>query len=243
MSFIVDRIRNRRHGKEDPKALKPKDFVNHHCFGGELLADGFISPIVLPKQRIQDLLGSDSVSDMARRCRLSEDDLQKLLDNDFLEPTSLQYYNIAHAYNVSVMWLMGYHTTKERQFGSYDQAMLNALMRRNSTENRLLSAQDKGIFAGTVRKFLEDRAWRQSMDVSNVAARITAKEHLPLSDEELYILEGQPVFLEYMNETTCWGIPNGDDIVTVAGRETIANNQQKYKAYLTPDTAAKFDDE
>ena len=242
MSLLIELIQSKRRKNDDPNKLTQKDMVNHHLFGGDLVADGFISPIALPRQRIQELMGNSTVDEMAKRCHISADDLQKLLDHDFLEPTALQYYNIANAFNVSVMWLMGYHTQKEREIGIYDNALISKLSQRNAAESRLYNIQSKGAVTGLIRKTLENKVHNESLKISNLAARITAKEHLPLSDEELYMLAGQPVYLEYSNEETCWGIPDGDDIVTATGREKIELNEQKYFAYLTPDTSVKFDD-
>lgn len=227
--------------RKESRGLSTADIRNHHCFGGELLADGFISPIVLPRQRIEELMGEISPTEFAGKCRISEDSLRNVMENDFLEPTALEYFSIARTFGVSIMWLMGYHTVKERRIGTYDQALMKRLSQRNMAETRLVSMKKKsGVFVPLIRDYLERKIYTASMNISNLAARITAKEHLPLSDAELYLLTGQPVFLEYPDGITGWGIPDGTNIVTITGTESIELNEQKFFAFLTPDTAAKF---
>ena len=62
-------------------------------------------------------------------------------------------------------------------------------------------------------------------------------EHLPLTNEELYKMTGQPAFLELSNGEVAWGIVRKEDIVTATGTYDILNNGDQYQAYITPDTA------
>lgn len=218
----------------DPNEVKPKDLINHHCFGNELLLTGFVCPVALPKDRIEELMEGLSASEMAMRCNMAEDDLQRLLLHEYVEPSPLQYYSIARACRVSVMWLMGYHTIKERSFGTYDHELMIKLTQRNTVENRLYNLPAKGMFNQIIISRLNTKIQKIGIAISFLAARITAEEHIPLSDAELYALSGRPVFLEFMDETACWGIPSGDLVLTEHGPEQIELNEQKYYAFLTP---------
>lgn len=239
MSIIKDMFKK----PEDPDELKPKDMMDHHCFGGELMADGFIAPIVLPKNRIQELLAEDSMNEMVRKTGITELDIERLLRHDFLEPSHAQYMALSRAYHVSVFWLMGYHTYREHRMDGKDRAISVKLAERNAAENRRYTiTKEKGMFGEYIRERLEKRVAKLSLDIANLAARITAKEHLPLSDEELYILDAHPVFLEYSRGDSCWGLCKGDQIITVYGTEEIEQNGEKYHAYLTPNTAITFEE-
>ena len=239
MSIIKSMLKQ----QEDPNELKPKDMIDHHCFGGELLADGFVAPIVLPKNRIQALLAEDSMNEMVRKTGIAELDIQRLLQHDFLEPSHGQYAALSRAYHVSIFWLMGYHTYREYRMDGKDRAISVKLAERNAAENRRYTmTKEKGVFGEFVRGRLEKRVTKLSLDIANLAAHITVKEHLPLSDEELYILDTHPVFLEYARGDTCWGLCKGDQIITVYGTEEIEQNGEKYNAYLTPNTAVPFEE-
>lgn len=233
MGIITSKLR-----KETATGEATRDeLIAHHCYGDEILADGFISPLVLPNDRLRELRGEESVGEMADRCHIATRTLQILFDYDYLEPTARQLMSISSAYNVSVLWLLGYHTTKERHLNGGDAAILSVIAKRNAAEATQYRLPDKGAFRDFYASIIAKRLHKWNLQVSNTAARIIAMEHLALTDSELYAMNGQPVFLEYEPSGTEWGIISQDTILTPTKTLDIANNGESFKAYQTPKTA------
>lgn len=231
MGIIIDLVRNR--DKSDPYALTPTELEAYHIYKDELLADGFVSPIMLPSDRIKSLRGSLSIADMADKCHMTPRDLQILMDNPHIEPNPRQLTSIALAYDVSVFWLLGYHTDGNR-IGSADREIMQAISSRNDAEASMHRLKDTGFLREVIAQIIQNRINKRTMEVARIAAHITAREHCPLTEEQIYLLEGQPVFIEYANETTGWGIACSNGIVTANEHLHITDLGSSFSAFLTP---------
>lgn len=233
MGFITSKIRRDAPAGEATR----EELVAHHCYGDEILADGFVSPLVLPNDRLRELRADGTVAEMADRCHISTRALQILFDHDYLEPTARQLMSFSNTYNVSVLWLLGYHTTKERHLNGGDTAILAVIAKRNAAEAAKYRLPDKGALRDFYASVIAKRLHKWNLQVSNTAARIIAMEHIALTDAELYAMNGQPVFIEYEPSGSGWGIISQDTIITSTKTLDVANNGESYKAYQTPATA------
>lgn len=202
-----------------------------------MLADGFISPIVLPSDRLHTLMDGNSVDWFSRETKLSVREIDILLKHDEIEPTATQLISISHAFNCSVIWLLGYHTSFEPFSITNDTRMITLLSRRNAAEASQYRDTSAGFMQDIMLSFLSKRLTKYNLAISNLAARHVAMEHLELSNEELYVLFGHPVYLELPNDESCWGLVFDEEIATPQGMMAISANGQKYSAYLTPNIA------
>lgn len=221
----------------------------YHIYQNDILADGFISPLCLPCERLKELMketpsptgeGAISLGEMADICHMEVESLQYLFDNEAAEPTPGQLSRIARTFRVSVLWLLGYHTIKEAHPGSRDSDILRELGKRNAIESQVRQCRERGNARAFFVGILQERLNKQMLLVSNTIARIVATEHIPLTDDELYMMLGQPVFLEPKNADVAWGICLPDNIVTASKTYPIELNGDLYKAFMTPDTAVSF---
>jgi len=235
MGIITDSIRGK--GKENTGEATRDELLAHHCYGEDILADGFVSPLVLPYDRLQELRGTSSVIEMANLCHLPTREMELLLNYDYIEPTARQLMSISRAYHVSVLWLLGYHTARDKTLTGHDSAMLAAIGKRNAAEAARNRVSTKGAFADAFRLFADARVRKYNLQVSNTAARIIATEHLPLSEKELCQLNGQPVYVEYTSGGAEWGLVVNDTILTSNMTLQLEKNGEHYKAYQTPGNA------
>lgn len=207
----------------------------YHVYGRDLAMVGYVIPLEYPSSRLYELLGNDTPANMAARCRINPDVLEELLANQSVEPSVSQLISISKAYNVSVLWLLGYHTAKERRpFDSWDQAMISAISSRNEAEHTL-QQPPRGKF--TQRIYLsiaQRRVDKASRKIAALAAEITQKEHYPLSPRDLYIYVGMPVLVECPGAASQWGVIRDDDIVTCKGTFPIEEAGKRYRAFLMP---------
>lgn len=232
---MVDKLKG---VKDQPYGEPTKsELETMHRYRGDVLADGFVSPLVLPCERLKDLQGDDSVSMMADRCHIPTRELAVLLENDWLEPNARQLYSISRAYGVSILWLLGYHAAMDLTFSGGDRALMNTINKRNATEMTLNRVKQKGILGDLFKHIIERRLHRHNLAVTNMAARLIAAQHLPLSEQELYLMCGQPVFIEYPDGEMEWGLVEKGTIHTVSSTLDIADSGAAYQAYQTPDTA------
>ena len=234
MGYLSDLMR----GKRQPKGEATREELqSHHCYTTDLLSDGFISPLVLPNDRLRELQEDMSIEQMADICHIPTREMMILMDHDYLEPTARQLVSISRAFGVSIIWLLGYHTARETYSMSNELAMLSLIGKRNAVEETQYRDRKGGAIEEFFVNHLAKRIQKWNLQISNLAARHTAMEHLPLTNEELYQITGQPVFMEMSNEEVAWGLVRKNDIVTASGTYDILNNGDQFKAYLTPDTA------
>lgn len=234
LGYISDFMRG---NKQPTGEATAEELQSHHCYTTDLMSDGFVSPMVLPNDRLRELKGDMSVEEMANICKMPTRELVILLDHDYLEPTARQLLSISRGFHVSVIWLLGYHTAQKAYSVSNDLAMLSLIGRRNAAEESQYRDRSGGFLEGLFLGNLANRIQKWNLQVYNLAARHTAMEHLPLTNEELYKMTGQPAFLELSNGEVAWGIVRKEDIVTATGTYDILNNGDQYQAYITPDTA------
>lgn len=235
MGILTDTLRGK--GKINTGEATREELLAHHCYGEDILADGFISPLVLPYDRLQELRGTSSVVEMANECRLPTREMELLLNYDYIEPTARQLMSISRAYHVSVLWLLGYHTAREKTLSGHDSSMLAIIGKRNAAEAARNRIVQKGALADAFRLFADARVRKYNLQVSNTAARIIATEHLPLSEKELCQLNGQPVYLEYTAGGTEWGLVVNETIITANMTLELEKNGDYYNAYQTPGNA------
>lgn len=229
MSILINLItKKRKAADEDTNRAN-----TYHCYGNEVMLDGYISPIVLPRTRLMELKGNESITEFSQRCHLNVEDMQFLLDNTNVEPTTTQLASISLWCNVSVLWLLGYHTTKMNTGVANNQVLLTLLGRRNAIEQTLLQMKERGAWGEFCRRTARKRLERLNLDISNLAARHIVQEHLPLSETDLLSLRGQPVFVEQCDEFA-WGLVMNDHIITLYGKHYFENNEETYYAYLSP---------
>ena len=233
MSILLNTLK----GKKRLAVEESVQYNAYHRYSNEQPLDGYISPMVLPHERLVELRGNDSNMTFAQRCHVPVEEISMLMDNEALEPTPRQLATIALWCNVSVFWLLGYHTVKPQQgFTSTDKELLYLIGRRNAAEQSLYQGREKGIFGELYRKIVQKRLTKYTLDIGNTAARVTASEHVPLTERELFILRGQPVFVEQSDGTAQWGLVMDNYIQTLTGLLDFDNNEETYCAYLTPRT-------
>lgn len=236
MGFATDFLRRKKSPTGD---ISEAERRSHHIYQADLLTDGFISPIVLPSDRIKALMEGESVDWFSRRTKLSVREIDILLKNEEIEPTPTQLLAISHAFGCSVIWLLGYHTSVSPYSMTNDTRMIALLSKRNAAEASQYRDKSDGFIQDFVLSSFSKRLSKYCLEISNLAARHVAKEHLPLETEELYILFGHPVYLEFADDDDCWGLVFDDAIATPRGMMDISANGQKYHAYMTPDTTIR----
>lgn len=213
--------------------------MSYHEYKGDLLADGFVSPMVLPRDRLKELQGQDSIIAMAEKCRIPTRELQVLMENELFEPNPRQLASISVAYQVSVFWLLGYHTPREITATAGDRAMLSIIGRRNAAELTARRRREKGFLGDLFQDIADKRVHKLNLQVSNTAARIIAAEHIPIAERELYLIRGQPVFIEYTSGDMEWGLVMMHTIQTLTRSLNIEDVGIEYQAFQTPNTAIK----
>ena len=63
LGYISDLMR----GKKQPTGeATAEELQSHHCYTTDLMSDGFVSPMVLPNDRLRELKGDMSVEEMAK---------------------------------------------------------------------------------------------------------------------------------------------------------------------------------
>ena len=233
MAILYNPFRTR--DNENRRDLQEGGSRKYHTYGKEILADAFLSPIQLPNERLRILKGSDSLMEMSAKARISDQELGILLDNINLEPTTGQLLSLSVAYDVSVLWLLGYHTLRQSHPGGGDREILSAIAERNVIERGIRADRGKGLFAELLREKTEQRLLNANLRVASTAARIVAKEHLALSGEELRLLLGQPVFVErFRTNDGEWGLVEEDRIHTVRGDLFLDAEGEEYQAFQMP---------
>lgn len=236
MGFATDFLKRKKTPTGDISDAERK---SHHIYQADLLIDGFISPLVLPSDRINTLMDGQSVDWFSRKTKLSVRDIDILLKHEDVEPTPTQLLAISHAFGCSVIWLLGYHTSVTPYSMTNDTRMIALLSKRNAAEASQYRDKSDGFMQDILLSSLSKRLTKYSLEISNLAARHVAKEHLPLETEELYLLFGHPVYLEFGDDNDCWGLVFDEAIATQRGMMDISANGQKYHAYLTPNTTIR----
>lgn len=209
--------------------------ARHHVYGDELLLDGFVSPLVLPSVRLRELKGDSTMSMFADETGLSEAELDFLLENEQMEPTTNQLMTISKKTGCSIMWLLGYHVPPERHIGDGGSEIFVALAKRNAAEATLAKTSGDGFINGLMKQHAQRRVADANLKISAAAAKIVAKEHYPLEEVELEYLHGQPVYVEFEDEAGgAWGISATDHIMMVDGPLSLVGNGTDYQVFLTP---------
>ena len=210
MGIISDSINKRRNLRSDDGAVTRAERAEHHNYQEELTAFGFVSPLVLPSDRLQELKGDMTLGEFAKACHIKTREAEILIENPEMEPTTQQLLTTSYAFGVSVLWLLGYHTSKE-----------------NGTHHF-----DRNLFITNISK----RVYQLNLQISQTAARAVATEHYPLSSGELYGLKGTPVYVEYDNGEGEWGLCRGESIVTESKELPVEENDYTFRAYMLPNT-------
>lgn len=229
-------IQRLREDRANAKAVAAET-AQHHVYGLELIADGFVSPIVLASDRLTELQGDMDLQHFSNFTGLSEFELAFLLENTHLEPTCKQVMTISHKTGRSIMWLLGYHVPEMSRLGNGDNDIMIALSKRNSAEDTLKKIPVKGILNGLMRSNATKRVEEANRAVAFTAAQIVARLHQPLSNRDLMWMKGQPVYIEYTNQPTengLWGLSVGTAILTERGRLALTGNGETFSVYQTP---------
>ena len=223
--------------KEEQEGNGPtkRELANHHVYEDEIAADGFLSPVVLPKTRFLELKGEDSLLEMSNKCHVSMRELSLLMENDYIEPTTSQLVAVSIAYNVSIFWLLGYHTMKEAHGGSADRDILMAINRRNSIEQARQRMKKTGVLAEYFHNRMGRRIMKANLDIASVAAHNSATEHVPLDEQTLRRMTGQPVFVEQVGrDSGTWGVVEEDSIHILKRDIPFSELGNKFEAYQMP---------
>lgn len=207
----------------------------YHTYGKDLSMVGFVAPLVYPQSRLEELLGNGTEAAMAARCHIDPMVLVRLLDNQQIEPTVHQLVAISRAYNVSVMWLLGYHTAMERKpLDGRDQALIAAITSRNEAERTLQQPPGGRLTRQIYINMAQKRVDKYSRKVAEIAAEHTRQEHLPMTPNDLYLYRGMPVSVESAGGERAWGIVRETDIVTATTKFPIEDAGTSYRAFLMP---------
>ena len=229
-------IQRLREDRANAKAVAAET-AKHHAYGLELIADGFVSPIVLASDRLKQLKGDMDLQNLSNLTGLSEFEVAFLLENTHLEPTCKQLMTMSHKTGKSIMWLLGYHVPEMSRFGNGDNDIIIALSKRNTAEETLKKVPVKGILNGLMRSNATKRVEEANRTVAFTAAQVVARLHHPLSNRGLMWMKGQPVYIEYANQPTedgIWGISLGTAILTGQGKLALAENGDAFSVYQTP---------
>lgn len=207
----------------------------YHIYGRELVADGFVSQLVLPADRLKELKGDRPVPILAGELGIPEEELRFLLENECAEPTTKQLFAISRRAGCSIMWLMGYHVPRSPVPGNGDAEIISAVGRRNAAEATKAKAAGKGLLRALASDQIARRIQRTNIEIAAVAARAVARLHYPLDDEDVMRLRGQPVYVEMAEQADeFWALSAGCCIVTADGEMSLEGNGSAYLMYQTP---------
>lgn len=132
MGIISDSINKRAEPAFRDGAVTRAERAEHHNYQEELTAFGFVSPLVLPSDRLQELKGDMTLDEFANACHIKTREAEILIENPEMEPTTQQLLTTSYAFGVSVLWLLGYHTSKENGTRHFDRELLSLISRRNA---------------------------------------------------------------------------------------------------------------
>ena len=221
----------------DATQVSEQELRRHHAYDEEIAAYAYISPVVLPYRRLEELKGDATLVEMSDKSKISTRELSLMLNTEYLEPTTTQLLMLGMYYNVSILWLLGYHTKKESHYGGGDREILAAVAKRNGVERSLHQIKGGGFFADYFRRKAEQRLQAANLEVSATAARIVARERIPMTSEELFLMMGQPIFVELKGiEDGEWGIIEDDYIHTRNGNLYYEDLGTRFEAYMMPQT-------
>lgn len=229
-------IPHARSQRANAKAVATEN-AKHHVYGKELLADGFVSPIVLASDRLKELRGDMDLQSFAAYTGLSEFELEYLFSNEYMEPTESQLMTISNKTGKSIMWLLGYHVPPESHLFNGDNEIIVAIGKRNSAEDSLRRLPAKGVINGLIRSNMEKRIEETTKRISFAAARIVARLHYPMDNRDIMWMKGQPVYIEFAGadpEDGIWGISIGLAIITEKGKLLLDKNGTDFCVYQTP---------
>lgn len=228
-------IKNAFKKKQSPEEAFNERLKKYHVYGDELIFQGCVAPIVTPSERLNSLKGNMETLEMANKCHMDENELQLLLDTDYAEPSAYQLMSISNAFGVSVLWLLGYHTDRNRNSIMDEGLLIPLITQRNSIEADLYSRKEKGFLKNAARKMRMSRIDKAQTAVLAEATRLVAKEHFPLDDEDIYQMIGRPVFVEFKTGQTCWGLCAGEEILVASGTPLpVDRNGYEYEVYMCP---------
>lgn len=236
MGIISDSINKRRNLRSDDGAVTRAERAEHHNYQEELTAFGFVSPLVLPSDRLQELKGDMTLDEFANACHIKTREAEILIENPEMEPTTQHLLTTSYVFGVSVLWLLGYHTSKENGTRHFDRELLSLISRRNAAEDQAYRIKQKDRFRNLFITNISKRVYQLNLQISQTAARAVATEHYPLSSGELYGLKGTPVYVEYDNGEGEWGLCRGESIVTESKELPVEENDYTFRAYMLPNT-------
>ena len=180
------------------KKEKPGQELKYHRYEGKQPVLSIVPPLTTPADRIRTLMAGEElhhVQEMAARCHLPDDDLTYLVHNDFVEPTVYQLLAIAAAYNVSVLWLLGYYTDPGNM--TTDRELILKISKRNSLEQQEREEKRSDFVNQLIRKVRLHRLHRVEMDICMIASDFLREERLPLTQEAIRKTEGKPIYVEW----------------------------------------------
>ena len=201
LGYISDFMRG---NKQPTGEATAEELQSHHCYTTDLMSDGFVSPMVLPNDRLRELKGDMSVEEMANICKMPTRELVILLDYDYLEPTARQLLSISRGFHVSVIWLLGYHTARKAYSVANDMAMLSLIGRRNAAEESQYRDRSGGFLEG-LYKITGQPAF---LELSNgeVAWGIVRKEDIVTATGTYDILNNGDQYQAYITPNTAISI-------------------------------------
>ena len=176
MGIISDSINKRRNLRSDDGAVTRAERAEHHNYQEELTAFGFVSPLVLPSDRLQELKGDMTLDEFANACHIKTREAEILIENPEMEPTTQQLLTTSYAFSVSVLWLLGYHTSKENGTRHFDRELLSLISRRNAAEDQAYSIKQKDRFRNLFITNISKRVYQLNLQISQTAARAVASD-------------------------------------------------------------------
>jgi len=207
----------------------------YHVYGRELVADGFVSQLVLPADRLKELKRERPLPILAGELGMPEEELRFLLENECVEPTTKQLFAISRRAGCSIMWLMGYHVPRSPVPGNGDAEIISAVGRRNAAEATKAKTTGKGLLRALAGELIVRRIQRANIEIAAAAAKAVARLHYPLDDEDVKRMCGQPVYVELTEQSDeFWALSTGRCIVTADGELSLEGNGSAYLVYQTP---------
>ncbi len=231
----------RNHEKREQKRMEQwekQEMQSHHVLGRELIADGFVSALVLPADRLRELIEdvSGSMEGFCAQAGLSEQETRFLLENEHIEPSPKQLMLLSRRFDRSLLWLLGYHAPEAPGPATGESEIYVALSKRNAAEATVRRTRCDGLINEYIYRKAQRRAEEANKIVASTAAHILSAIHYPLTEREIRLLDGQPVFIEYVSqeENTEWGLSCGTHLLTTHGELQLDSMGETFSTYQTP---------
>ena len=175
---------------------------------------------------------------MSSLSKLSLEELKYLIDHPDSEPTATQLIKLRVAYRVLVLWLLGYHTSRDYLNEPIHSALVAAIVRRDAIDATARRLKKKGFMASYNQEKVRGRSREADLRIRLLATELTQSEHFPLSTTELELLHGRPVWVEPCGESTecgIWAICGEKTLYAAEGYcFQFDHNGDRYSSYLLP---------